>query len=383
MVLGDTAQRVANLKPDPSADAGIHFVEHQRRNVVRSRENGFECKHHARQLAARGNARQRPAVVASVERDSKLHVLHAALVALGLRLKSSGKLSTWHPEFGKQRVDGLRQLFRGSDAQRAQPRRLRSDLRAGGGFPRSKLRNVKARGIDQIELCPRFSSHLEYVVKRRSVFLDEVVEHAPPASQRREPVRIQIDRSGIIRHRSRQLIQRVEAGVEQLLEPGCRWIDSLNGAEQFVHRSQPLERTFLIRQCCGHRYGDRPQLVRVLEDVRFFLELHVLAGEWLCVLDLAHNMSQIIGVLLSLGLSRCERRNFAAYRRQLRVRRAHDIRLWCGTSEFVEDAPLRLAVEQRLSFVLAVKIHERAPDFAENRSGDGRSVRPRASPPCR
>ena len=49
-----------------------------------------------------------------------------------------------------------------------------------------------------------------------------------------------------------------------------------------------------------------------------------------------------------------------------------------GAGERVENPPLRVGIEQRLRFVLAVQIDEQPTDFGEQPGVDRRAVDPRA-----
>ena len=64
---GHAAHGLADLQPDASADAGVDLVEDERGHARQTREDGLQRQHDTRQLAARGDARQRTRLVSHVE----------------------------------------------------------------------------------------------------------------------------------------------------------------------------------------------------------------------------------------------------------------------------------------------------------------------------
>jgi hypothetical protein len=82
VVRGHAAHRLADHQPHAAPDPGVDLVEHERGHAVEPREDGLEREHHARQLAARGRARERPGVVAEVEGDAELDILRAGRARL-------------------------------------------------------------------------------------------------------------------------------------------------------------------------------------------------------------------------------------------------------------------------------------------------------------
>ncbi len=132
----------------------------------------------------------------------------------------------------------------------------------------------------------------------------------------------------------------------------------------------------------GGAAGEGAQLVGVLQAARLLLEALVLAGGQPRVLDLLDHVPQVVGAALGLGAPRGERAHLLAHRGQLAGRLAYALGLRAGAAEGVEDAALRVAVEQGLRLVLAVQVDEQPPDLGEHAGGHRRAVGPRPRAPA-
>jgi len=108
----DATHGVADLEAHAAADAGVHLIEDQRRDVVQACEYGFEREHQPRELAAGRDASQRPCVVAHVERDLKFHILRAARADLVAPRERYQEAPMRHSQCGEQFTDRARELLR-------------------------------------------------------------------------------------------------------------------------------------------------------------------------------------------------------------------------------------------------------------------------------
>ncbi len=127
-----------------------------------------------------------------------------------------------------------------------------------------------------------------------------------------------------------------------------------------------------------HARRQGAQFVRVLEAACLVLQLRFFAGDEFSVLQLAHEMAQIVGAPLGLSAARRELLDLARDPRERFVRRAHALREWRCTAEQIEDAALRFDIQQRLRLVLPMEVHQRAADLGEHAGGDRTAVHPRS-----
>ncbi len=121
VVGGDAPHRLADHEPDAAADPGVDLVEHEGGHPVEPGEDRLEREHHARQLAPRRGAGQRPRVVPEVERDAELDVLRARGPRLGARGERGPEAPVGHAEVGEDLLDLLGEPLGGGGAE---PRQL-------------------------------------------------------------------------------------------------------------------------------------------------------------------------------------------------------------------------------------------------------------------
>jgi hypothetical protein len=152
--------------------------------------------------------------------------------------------------------------------------------------------------------------------------------------------------------------------------PNERWTAARRGARVLAGVEQPRRAR-----------GERAQLLGVLQAPRLLLEPLVLARGEARVLDLLDDVAQVVGAALRLGRRADERAHLLAHRGQLGGGLAHPLGVRIRAAERVEDAPLRLGVEERLGLVLAVEVDEQPADLGEHARRHGRAVGPRARRP--
>ncbi len=145
-------------------------------------------------------------------------------------------------------------------------------------------------------------------------FLQQFEQEIAPRLHGLEPRGIEIHAARVHVQFAREFLQRIEAVVEDLLQPRERRIDALDVRERALHVRELRERrAFLAFQRGGHARRQCAQFIRVLEAVRFVLQLRLFAGDELGVLQLAHEMAQIVRAPLGLGATGCELLDLARY----------------------------------------------------------------------
>ena len=98
------------------ADAGVDLVEDQRLARDVGRGQRLHRQHHPRQLAARGDAAERPEVLADVRREEQLEAIGAGRSPLALRLDGVQReraAGAGHGELGERLLERLGEARRG------------------------------------------------------------------------------------------------------------------------------------------------------------------------------------------------------------------------------------------------------------------------------
>ncbi len=121
-----------------------------------------------------------------------------------------------------------------------------------------------------------------------------------------------------------------------------------------------------LLQGVGHALRQSAKLVGVRQPAAFFLERFGLARRELGLFDLASDVPQIVGAPLCVGRTATQRLDFRLERMHGVVAIANDGRGGRGAGERVEQIALRVRIEQRLRFVLAVQIHQRSTDIGQH-----------------
>src|SRR5439155_21402284 len=117
----------------------------------------------------------------------------------------------------------------------------------------------------------------------------------------------------------------------------------------------------------------------MLEPPAFLFQTHVLTIDEPRLVDLLHDVSEIVGAPLGIGAPLGEIRYLANDGGKLLVGGANLRRVVSRARKRVEDAALRIVVEQVLGFVLAVQVDEQPSDFREESSAHGGTVDPAAA----
>ncbi len=216
--------------PDPAADPRIHLVEHERRDAIDARQNRFEREHDARQLAARRDARQRTRIVPDVERHEKLDIFGAGRGRGRAGHQARAELAVGEPELREERVDFRAQPPRAIASSHGELARGGGERVACGRVPLLELADVEGGRVHQIELGACGATGLEDIGHRGSVLLGEAEHDVTAAFDVGEPRRIEVDARRIVFEHAAELLERVVAVVEQLLEARERRVDALNRA---------------------------------------------------------------------------------------------------------------------------------------------------------
>jgi hypothetical protein len=218
MVIGHAAQGLTDHQPDPSADPGVHLVEDQRGHTVEPGEDRLQREHHARQLAAGGDTRQGTRIVPDVERHLELDVLRAVRTRLVARRERHAEASVGHAEVREHLFDRAGQAL-----GRRLPHRGERGGRLDEPLPRMGLARVErlqvdAGRIDEIELLARLPAGLDHLGQPGPVLLAQPEDQIPAALHLGEAVGIELHGALVLDQLARQLLERVEAVVVELLQ---------------------------------------------------------------------------------------------------------------------------------------------------------------------
>ncbi len=134
----ETLQPLADRRGDRAADAAVDLVEDQRRHRRGAGQHQLQRQHEARQLAARGDARERPERRAGDGRDLEMHALAAMLAPIGL-----GERGQHRRETAPCRAAAVsaRPRHRHRDDRRQLGARARDALGRGGDIRRGRRRS--------------------------------------------------------------------------------------------------------------------------------------------------------------------------------------------------------------------------------------------------
>jgi hypothetical protein len=197
-------------------------------------------------------------------------------------------------------------------------------------------------------------------------FLREAENEIAPAAYLVEPSGIQLDRRFVFLELAGERFEPVVRRIVGLLKLGQGRIDLLNRRQLSRQRRELGEDALLFSvQRRGNAGGERAQLLRMFEPASFVLEANVFTIGELGVADFLHDVPQIIGATLGFGSAFGELGDLADDRGKLVVRLSDFGCLFRGAGKGIEDAPLRLGVEQGLRFVLPVQVDELSSDLGE------------------
>src|SRR6266851_1974076 len=149
MMFRNSAQCIANLKSNFSADTRINLVEDESRDFIGPSKNCLEREHHARQFAARCNASERPSIMTDIQRYSKLDVFRSVFVDRLLWNEDGREFSSGHAKFQQQCIDCFREFFCRGAALSGETLRLVRETRLGRCLARRQLSDVKRSRVDE------------------------------------------------------------------------------------------------------------------------------------------------------------------------------------------------------------------------------------------
>src|SRR5687767_4711996 len=241
---------------------------------------------------------------------------------------------------------------------------------------------IERRRIHEIELGAGGAPGLDDIGQRGTVLLAEAKEEVSTPLDLLQACGIELHAALVGLELPSQLLEGVEAVVEQLLQSLEGWVDALDGAERALDGGELAKDGVLFSiEDRRHAIGERAQLLGVLQPPRLILEAGVLALRELSLLDLARDVTKVVSTALRFGSARGQRCDLPTYGDDSIVRFPHLHRLLRRAPEGVENRALGVAIEQRLRLVLPVQVHQKAPDLREHAGRHRGAVdpRPRAS----
>jgi len=93
----DVLERFPDARSRFAPDALIHLVEHEGRHGVVGRQHDLQREHQARQLAARGDPRERPGIETQVQLNLEHDVLRTEGAVRSARLQMGDEPASRHP----------------------------------------------------------------------------------------------------------------------------------------------------------------------------------------------------------------------------------------------------------------------------------------------
>ena len=218
MLRSDSAQRIANLQRDATADAAVDLVEDKRRDAAESREDRREREHNAGELAAGGNAREWSRIVTDVERDLK-HDVFGAVSRNGLSPNQQRReAAVGHAQSGQLRINGARKPFGALLPLGAEHRSSRREVALDLLLAAAQLREVQMRGIGQCELGTRLAAGRENLLDRRAVLARQTEDHIAALLHFAQAIGIRRDARVVVLQLAPQLVDRVGGGIELFLD---------------------------------------------------------------------------------------------------------------------------------------------------------------------
>ena len=357
-------QPLADRRRGGAADAAIDLVEHQRRHRIGLGQHDLQRQQEARQLAARGDLRQRPRRQAGIGRDLEGDAVEPMLAPVALRqpLEAGGEAGLVELQRRQLGGDGgvelLRRLVaRGCSAPR--PPRCRPGARRlpPCASAASRPRLVVERG----ELLGQLRAMLGQQIGRHAVLAREVAQREQPLLDLLQPLRRQV---GIAQQAAPA---PPSASVSSL---PARSSAAITGAT----RSPALSAMRSSRRCAAAQAWSAPslageilerrrqrlqQLLAVHQQAALLAQLRFLAGLGIDRRQLADGVAQDTprraapaGAAPPLGARR-------AAARQPRQSRASSAALAFEAAEGVEQRAMIAGVEQALLLELAFDLDQR------------------------
>ena len=152
-----------------------------------------------------------------------------------------------------------------------------------------ELAKIERTAIDEIELGTRHTRRFGHRLERGPVLLRELEDQIAPALDLGQPRWIEVDAARVLVELARELLERVERAVVELLQPRERRIDALNRRERSLHvREARQHGAFFPLESSRHPLRERLELLGMLETARLLLERDVLARLELRLVDLTH-----------------------------------------------------------------------------------------------
>ncbi len=301
-VLRELAKPPADRVRGGAADTGVDLVEHERPNRVRLAENALEREHHARELAAGRDARERACRLPGRGRVQELDALRTrrpstTRTAARRRRPRSVRPTSPDPttavgervdELGRgRRADAVERLCRCLQRVSARSSTRRSRLvglaRSLARAPTAPRRASARAASTAVEIgavlahqAGELAETLQHLVERRRVVLDAVAVGAELGA------RI-VDERGRLRELRRERVERR--------------VDALGARERRGGRRDRVERPAVAAQRLGRIVRGLGELLAVLERRQPRLERRVLAGHGVDAVDLLGDEAVVVGVL--------------------------------------------------------------------------------------
>lgn len=372
--LSELMQQPPDHLGDAAADARVDFVEDERRRRARRARDHREREADPRELAARGDLRERPQRHARMARDAELDLLEPVRAAFGERHERDLEAAARHRQFlhagGHRHAERLRRL-RARLRQLLRVGQIRLLRLVGNRLQRAQI----GRGVELGELR---AARLVLVVQRlgrQPELARGRVQRVEPRLDLREPVRVEVEPLRVVRQRIRSLLQldlgRLER-CERVVERGV----------VFGEAPQPRHDRAQLREHRVVGFGDRAErALHAVDQVRRMREPLVLGGDLVPfarlrreLVELGELPRELFAFELALALVRLRGvdrvRRVApcaiAARDGGRVGREPRVR--------VEQLALRVRAHQQLMRVLAVDVDEHLAHFAQLRERRARAV---------
>ena len=372
-------QQAAHGRRDGAADAGVHLVEHERRDVRDVARRDLDRESDAGKLAARCDARERSDRLLRVRGDPELDRVEAVARGVGQRLERDLEPPPRHGE----------RAHRGGHAVlefRSRVAALRAEL---GGDRLVRVPRFACAALERFDVRRRGELG-DRRFGRRQELRQRLGPHAVPARgvvQRREPLvdarevaGIEVEAAAVVAQRPRGFLELDTRGIDQRHDLGERRIVRGGGREPGGDlRDAPRQRLV--------RFLERVGGLRARVDQRRGVREPRLRGAELRPLALAHReRGELVPARLedlALGGRPASvdpgRVASLARRTPLPPRVAGLLRQRRESAERVDELALRLRGRERLVRVLAGDLDQPLAERLQLRERRGRAVDPRAA----
>ena len=263
---GEPSQPRADRIRHRSTDAGIDFVEHERRRGATVGEHDLQRQEETRELAAGGNLHQgsRPRAGVGLHPDlDAVEPLRAWRGHIALDLgRERRALQLQRRELG---IDGLVELFGRLHSHSGEFRRRSPEMTIGLCGRRFQLLQSFSTGVDQCDIGGVFGGERSEIIHRRRIFARGSAQREQALFDALELERIEIGGGKRGREMLVRLLQRID-----------RNIDRLHGR---LDQSRRTRRAALQPPHRGRKGGDRrviaaDGILRLAQIGRDLLALH-------------------------------------------------------------------------------------------------------------